>query len=119
MLGDAGYGLIIFMLSLFGYIKLGKVSPTIKDMAYIGILLGASTIIFGIIMGAFFGDLIPRYFYSNPGGNISTLYGPYAIPIPLLGNFEVPYDPIKDPILMLVISLRIIIISCGDLKEFL
>ena len=105
MLGDAGYGLIILILSIFGFVKHGKVSPTIKDFAYIGILLGVSTIFFGVLMGSFFGDLIPRYFYSYDT-NIPTIYN-ISVNLPLLGETDFPYDPIGQPIPMLVISLLI------------
>lgn len=96
MLGDAGYGFAILFLCLFGYFHLGKIRPIVKQASYIGIYMGISTIIFGFIMGSFFGDLIPRLIYGNP-----------SIPLykaEILG-FQLPYDPIRDPIILLQVSL--------------
>ena len=104
MLGDAGYGLIILLFSIFGYRRFCKVSAMIKDAAFIGILLGVSTVIFGMIMGSFFGDLIPRYLYSTTGGEVQPLYD-MTVSLPLFGKVGLPYDPIAEPIPMLQLSL--------------
>ncbi len=78
MLGDAGYGLLIFIFSLFGYLKLGKHSPFIKDWSFIGILLGISTIVTGFIFNGFFGDFIPRFIYNDPK-ELLYQWGPFPI----------------------------------------
>ena len=96
MLGDAGYGFVILFLCLFGYFHLGKIRPVVKQASYIGIWMGASTVIFGLLMGGFFGDLIPRLIYQD---TTKPLYS-----AELLG-FRLPYDPIRDPVLLLQIAL--------------
>ncbi len=98
MLGDAGYGFVILSLCIFGYFHLGKIRPVVKQASYIGIFMGISTIIFGFIMGSFFGDLVPRLIYQNP-----------SIPLykaQILG-FNLPYDPIRDPVILLQVALVI------------
>jgi V/A-type H+-transporting ATPase subunit I len=98
MLGDAGYGFVIFFLCLFGYFSLGKIRPVVKQASYIGIFMGFSTIVFGFLMGSMFGDLVPRLIYGNPK---TPLYA-----AELLG-FPLPYDPIRNPIFLLQVSLII------------
>jgi V/A-type H+-transporting ATPase subunit I len=98
MLGDAGYGFVILFLCLFGYFHLGKIRPVVKQASYIGIFMGISTVIFGFIMGSFFGDLIPRLIYRNPKIPMykATIFG-----------YHLPYDPIRMPVILLQVSLVI------------
>ncbi len=98
MLGDAGYGFVILFLCLFGYFYLGKIRPVVKQASYIGIFMGISTIFFGFIMGSFFGDLIPRLIYRNPK---IPLYKATVL------GFNLPYDPIRDPVVLLQVALVI------------
>jgi V/A-type H+-transporting ATPase subunit I len=98
MLGDAGYGLIILIFSIYGYFYVGKVRPFVKIASYIGIMMGISTMFFGIIMGTFFGDLVPRLIYDNPE---LPLYKATFL------GFYLPYDPIRSPLLLLQVSLVI------------
>ncbi len=97
MLGDAGYGLLIFAGSFVMY-RLGRSDPSIRKMGLIGMMMGAASLLSGIWMGALFGDLVPRVLLGNEAG---TLYGPYEIP--LLGT--VPYDTLRDPMRLFSISL--------------
>ena len=60
MLADAGYGLVITILSAFLYVKSKTVEK--KNSYRLFIFTGISTIIWGILYGAYFGDLIQRYF---------------------------------------------------------
>ena len=92
MLGDAGYGLIILLLSLFAYFKLGKHSPMIKNWSYIGTLLGLFTTIFGFLFNSFFGDLVPRFFGSEL----------YSITI---ASIHLPIDGLRNPLVILQIAL--------------
>ena len=84
MLGDAGYGIIILALSLFGYFKFGKYSPLIKNWSFLGIWLGITTTVVGFLMNSFFGDLLPQYF---------------GVQLPSL------LDPLKNPLIILSIAL--------------
>jgi V/A-type H+-transporting ATPase subunit I len=98
MLGDAGYGLIILILSIFGYSKFGKASRTIKNLSALGIYAGIMTVIMGILMGAFFGDLIPRFIYRDPD---VLLYSAE------IAGITFPYDSFRNPMLLFGISLMI------------
>ena len=98
MLGDAGYGLIILFLSIYGFFKVGKHSELIHDWSIMGILMGIITTTVGLLTNSFFGDLIPRFFYEYKD-TIPTLYS-----IKLFG-VQLPANPIKDPISILVIAL--------------
>ena len=95
MLGDAGYGLVIFLLSLIGYIKL-RYSPLIKAWSFLGIWLGISTMIVGFLTNSFFGDFIPRFIYGDPSKPIYTMN---------IGGITLPLDSLKDPITILIIGL--------------
>ena len=98
MLGDAGYGLIILFLSIYGYLKIGKHSEIIHDWSIMGILMGIITTIVGLLTNGFFGDLIPRFFYDYTD-KIPPLYS-----LNLFG-IQLPANPIKDPITLLIIAL--------------
>ncbi len=84
MLGDAGYGLVILSLSLFGYFRIGKVSPMIKSWAFLGIWLGLTTTIVGFLMNSFFGNLLPYFF---------------GVRLPYV------FDSLEDPLSILAIAL--------------
>ena len=96
MLGDAGYGLIILILSLYGYIKIGKHSSMIRNWSFMGIWMSITTIIIGFLTNSFFGDFIPRFIYGNPEGLIYNIN---------LGGISLPANSIRDPITLLVIAL--------------
>ena len=68
----------------------------IKDWSFLGILLGISTTIFGLLMNSFFGDFIPRFIYKDP---TRTLYS-----LQLMG-VQLPLDSLRDPLTMLTIAL--------------
>ncbi|PNX51156.1 MAG: hypothetical protein BV456_04200 [Thermoplasmata archaeon M8B2D] len=96
MLGDAGYGLIILVLSLFGYFKLGKHSDLFRTWSFMGFWMGVVTTIVGLLTSSFFGDFIPRFIYGDPN---LALYS-----VNLFG-VHLPANSIKDPITILVIAL--------------
>lgn len=95
MVGDAGYGLVIFLLSLFAYLKF-KESEFIRRWAFLGIWLGLGNIITGFLFNSFFGDFIPRFIYGNEN---KMLYHAKIFGI------ELPIDAIHKPILILSIAL--------------
>jgi V/A-type H+-transporting ATPase subunit I len=101
MLGDAGYGIIIMVLSLFGYFRFGKHSEMIKNWSFLGIWLGLTTTVVGFLTNSFFGDLLPVYIYpllfNDP---IKTLY-----PSITLGGIQLPVEPLRNPLTILVIAL--------------
>ncbi|WP_161636300.1 V-type ATP synthase subunit I [Saccharicrinis fermentans] len=56
-LGDAGYGLLIVLGTLWG---LTKAKPKIKPLLWLGFFLGLSTTIMGILGGTFFGIMFGK-----------------------------------------------------------
>ena len=96
MLGDAGYGLILLILSLYGYFKLGKHSKLFKDWSFMGFWMGLVSTIVGLLTNSFFGDFIPRFIYGDPN---LTIYSTNIFSI------QLPANSIKDPITILVIAL--------------
>jgi V/A-type H+-transporting ATPase subunit I len=96
MLGDAGYGLVLLLFSLFGYVKFKRYSAMIKDWSFIGILLGCVTIIVGILTNGFFGDFIPRFFFGNPEQPLFQA---------TIAGIHFPIEPLKDPLTILIVAL--------------
>ena len=96
MLGDAGYGLIIFLLALFGYLKFGKISPMIKEWGFLGVWMGLVTIIVGFSTYSIFGNLI----HTMILGDSTELLYQFSI----LG-VQLPVDSLKDPITILTVAL--------------
>ena len=92
MLGDAGYGLILFLGSVFANLKFGKRSKLIREWSVIGALLGFWTIIFGYASNSFFGDLLPRFFHTQ-------------LPKINIAGAEIPVDGLRNPLLFLQIAL--------------
>ncbi|MBN1280070.1 MAG: V-type ATP synthase subunit I [Candidatus Thermoplasmatota archaeon] len=96
MLGDAGYGLVILLLSLLGYFYIGRHSPFLKNWSFLGVWLGVSTTISGFLMNSFFGDFIPRFIYHDPTRPL------YSIS---LGGIHLPLESLGDPLTILTIAL--------------
>ncbi len=96
MLGDAGYGLTILFLSLFGYVKFSKYSEMIGSFSFMGIWLGLTTTVVGLLTNSFFGDFIPRFIYGNPELPLYSL---------TVAGIHLPAEPLKDPLTMLSIAL--------------
>jgi V/A-type H+-transporting ATPase subunit I len=98
MLGDAGYGLVLLCLSLFGFFKLGKHSKLFREWSFMGIWMGTVATIFGFLTNSFFGDLVPRFIYGNPEAKLYEfdIMGIHITPL---------VDPIKDPVSILVLAL--------------
>jgi len=68
MVGDIGYGLIIFgMMTVLPLLKPSKFdSPSIKDLMVIFKVAAISSIVFGILYGEFLGDIGEHYFHLHP-----------------------------------------------------
>jgi len=101
MLGDAGYGLVILFLSLFGFIKFGRHSSFIKNWSFLGIWLGLTTTIVGFLTNGFFGDFIPRFIYNDPNQPLYSL---------TIMSVHLPINGLRDPITMLTIALVLALI---------
>lgn len=98
MLGDAGYGLVILIVSAVAYVKLGPYSHMIKDWSFLGIWLGISTTVAGFLFNAFFGDFIPRFIYGDASQMLyhATIMG-----------YEFPIDALRRPLIILTLALVI------------
>jgi V/A-type H+-transporting ATPase subunit I len=96
MLGDGGYGLVIFMLSVFGYFYIGKASPMLKTFSFLGIWLGLVTTIVGFLTNSFFGDFIPQFIYNDPNTTIYSL---------TIAGIHLPIEPLRNPLILLTIAL--------------
>ncbi len=95
MLGDAGYGLVILILSLIARIKFRK-SEFIKTWTFVGVWLGIGNIVTGFLFNSFFGDFIPRFIYGNAE---KLLYNANIF------GFTLPIDAIHKPVIILTIAL--------------
>lgn len=96
MLGDAGYGLIILILSLFFYYKFLNHKTILKDFCFMGIWIGLVTTIVGFLTNSFFGDFIQRFVFNDAN---KVLYSFQIFGI----NF--PVESIKDPLSILIVAL--------------
>ncbi len=102
MLGDAGYGLLMLAGSLFLWMVPGRTNKMMRSFGYMGTLMGAFTMVFGVMFGSFFGDMLPRLLYPSLGIGMETLY-----PAIELGPLLLPYDSLRQPLYLMIISLAI------------
>ncbi len=96
MLGDAGYGMIILLGSLFGYLKLGKHSAFIKNWSFMGIWMGVTATVVGVLTYSIFGNLIHLFVYNNPAEPIYQFI--------LFGQLF-PVDSLDQPLAILTAAL--------------
>lgn len=88
MYADLGYGLILIAISLIS--KKWKPRGMIGYMMDIMFQVGISTAVFGLLLGGFFGDLIPAFSETFLGKRIEL----WAI-----------IDPLQDPMTIMIFSL--------------
>ncbi len=93
MMGDVGYGLVMLILFTL-FLKLKKPKGTIKNLVTIFAFSSITTIIFGVLTGGFFGLTV------DFGNIIGNWFGQ-------TGWTTIVFDPINDPIPMLVFSIVI------------
>ncbi len=65
MVGDLGYGLLIFLGALIGLKKFNLDNKTKKFLKFF-MYLGVSAAIWGFIFGSFFGDIVPMKAFIDP-----------------------------------------------------
>jgi len=65
ILGDAGYGMVLVLLTLY-LKKRFKKNKAVHDGATILFIASLYSIVFGVLFGEFFGDLPERYFHLQP-----------------------------------------------------
>jgi V/A-type H+-transporting ATPase subunit I len=96
MLGDAGYGLVLLILSLVGYFYLGRASGMIRTFSFLGIWLGLTTTFVGLLTNSLFGDFIPQFIYNDPNATIYSL---------TIVGIQLPIEPLRNPLILLTIAL--------------
>ena len=87
MLGDAGYGLII-TIGCALFLKLGKPRGNMHNMVKMFMICGISTTFWGIMLGSFFGDIIPVFSETFLGNRVEfkpILFSPMDQPLIFLG----------------------------------
>ena len=93
MLGDAGYGMVLLISSIFARLKWRR-SSLIRSWSIILALFGFWSIVFGFLSNSFFGDLLPRYFGLS-------------LPSFQFGGLKLPIDGLRNPIFWLQFSLYV------------
>ena len=93
ILGDIGYGIVVIFFALWMRSKWGY-NPIVKAASTIGLYMGVSSIIFGVLFGEFMGDLGTRYGFQpiwfHRGHEPATLmlwailFGAIHVPLALL-----------------------------------
>lgn len=91
-LGDAGYGLVMVILSLMVLLKF-QMSGDKKHFFQLFLIGGVGSMIFGAITGSFFGDLFSSFKFLEPLARIQQ-------------NLVV-FEPMNDPMTLLAISLAL------------
>lgn len=86
MLSDAGYGLLLFILSAVLVYKV-KVEGNMRRMCLMFMQGSLSAIVFGLLFGSFFGNMLSSI--SNNRVNFPMLW----------------FDPIKDPVTLMIASV--------------
>ncbi|MBE6964681.1 MAG: V-type ATP synthase subunit I [Ruminococcaceae bacterium] len=91
MLSDAGYGLLLMLAGIFALVKM-KPRGGFKNFMQLAIICGASTVLWGLLFGGFFGDAIPSVYRLFTGKVF-----PYETAL--------WFNPTNDPMTMLIFSL--------------
>jgi V/A-type H+-transporting ATPase subunit I len=90
ILGDIGYGILIFLIALFLKRKL-KSSDGWQILSTVGMICAASSVFFGVLFGEFMGFPITEYISGlYPTGIYLGPIGPFSLPLERLlpGGFE-------------------------------
>ena len=112
MLGDAGYGILLFLIAALLLRGAGHTPGTVHDLAVVLCACGVAGTVFGILMGSVF-------------GNLPAVFG-ITLPFTFI-------EPLNDPLSLLILALVIGIVHlnlglgiaasehlrCGELKEML
>jgi len=105
MFADAGYGLIL-ILACFGGVKLLKPGKGMERFLKMFGYCGISCVIFGVLFGAYFGDL-PLAIMKNMMGLAEDQLPNLALLGSAAPNVAILFDPLQNPMGFLVVSLGI------------
>jgi V/A-type H+-transporting ATPase subunit I len=86
MLGDAGYGFLLFLIAVLLLRGAGHTPGTTRDLATVLCACGVAGAVFGILMGSFF-------------GNLPAVFG-LTLPFTVI-------EPLNDPLSILILALAI------------
>ncbi len=90
---DAGYGIVITAIAMYFLKKYRKMPDNIKQALVMVKYCGIATIVFGAVTGSWMGDMIDSF--------------PFLAFIRPVKNFVTLLEPMKDPMLLLGISLAL------------
>lgn len=105
MFADAGYGLVL-ILACFGGVKLLHPGRSMERFLKMFGYCGISCVIFGVLFGAYFGDL-PLAFMRNMMGVAEADLPNLALMGASAANVALLFDPLQNPMAFLVVSLAI------------
>lgn len=114
-LSDAGYGLVLTLIAAFLLIT-RKLKPGLRSMMIIILWSGISTVIFGALMGSWFG-FVPDYYQATLETTpILSVLNPLIETL----KFMMIIDPVANVplLLMIMIGLGIIHLTVGYLAAF-
>ncbi len=93
MLSDAAYGLLLMLAGIFALLKMNP-RGGFKKFMQLAIICGASTIVWGLLFGGFFGNAIQSAYQLFTGKVF-----PY--------DMALWFDPSQDPMKMLIFSMAL------------
>ena len=105
MFADAGYGLVL-TLACFGGVLLLKPGRSMERFLKMFGYCGISCIVFGVLFGAYFGDL-PLAFMKNMLGVAEADLPNLALLGSSAANVALLFDPLQNPMAFLVLSLAV------------
>jgi|GEM_PF-2794814 len=76
MLTDFSYGLILALTSVYLHQKYSKISKSVRDLSVILFTCGLSAMLFGVLTGSYFGDLVGTYILGGKPQDIAVLMDP-------------------------------------------
>jgi len=88
--------LILLILSLFGYLKIGKHSNLIRDWSFMGIWMGLVTTIVGFLTYSIFGNFVHTMLMGDSSGFLYSF---------TFLNINFPIDSLKEPLVILIAAL--------------
>ena len=91
MLSDAGYGILVFLICFVLLKKFPRMSDSMSKALHLFMYCGISTIVWGVLFGGFFGDIVDI---------VSKTYFGHTVTLPALW-----FVPLNNPMKLLLFSL--------------
>jgi|Deesub1362A_J573_1020465.scaffolds.fasta_scaffold00265_6 V/A-type H+-transporting ATPase subunit I len=81
MINDFAYGAIIALAGFFLYKKYALLSQSVKELSLLILFCGISAMVFGVLTGNYFGDLVGKYVVGGVGAEDVALWiDPLEVP---------------------------------------